>query len=156
MPLTLDDRGLLPPGVHEASLKEIDRLFARFQRSDRRLKLFAKLKEYVNAVKKAKCGIAIIVNGSFVMGCIDEPSDIDLILVLPPGWDLAEDLKPYQYNVVSRKRVRAEYKFDVYPVLPGSAREHGWTAYFTGVNLKWCRKFGWPKESTKGIVRVTL
>src|SRR5215831_521941 len=102
MSLTLDDRGLLPAGVHEASLKEIDRLFARFQKTGRRIKLFRKLSKYVAAVKKAKCGIAVIVDGSFVMGCIDEPDDIDLILILPPGWNMDEVLKPYQYNLVSK------------------------------------------------------
>jgi hypothetical protein len=156
MSLTLDDRGLLTPGVHDASLKEIDKLFARFQKSDRRINLFRKPREYVAAVKKAKCGIAVIVNGSFVMGCIDEPDDIDLILILPPGWNMDEVLKPYQYNLVSKKRVRNEFGFDIFVVQPGSAAEQEWTGFLRKVNLKWCYKFGWPEDSTKGIVRVSL
>lgn len=38
MTLAFDDRKLLPEGVYEASLKEVEELFARFQRSDRRIK----------------------------------------------------------------------------------------------------------------------
>ena len=60
--------------------------------------LFAKLTEYVDAVKKAACGQSVIIDGSFVMACIDEPDDIDLVLVLPPDWDMQADLKPYQYG----------------------------------------------------------
>jgi hypothetical protein len=156
MPLVLDDRQLLPPGVHEASLEDLDQLFARFQKSDRRLKLFSKLRDYADAVKKAECGIALIVDGSFVMGCVDEPEDIDMILVLPAGWDINADLKPYQYNLVSKRRVKKDYRFDIFVVHAGSVEEQEWTTFLSTVNVKWCRQFGCPKESTKGIVRVPL
>ena len=131
MPLVLDDRKLLPDGVHDATWKEVDDLFARFQKSDRRLKLFAKLRNYLDAVKKAECGTSVILDGSFIMGCIDEPSDIDLVLVLPADWDSQADLRPYQYNLVSRRRVRKEYRFDVVAVLPRSAAEKEWIATFS-------------------------
>ncbi len=45
--------------------------------------LFHKLKAYVGEVKNADCGSSVIVDGGFVMGCVDKPEDIDLILVLP-------------------------------------------------------------------------
>jgi hypothetical protein len=106
MPLILDDRNLLPPGIHEASLKEVEEQFARFQKSDRRIALFRKLNDYITALRKAQCGCAVILDGSFVMGCVDGPDDIDLILVLPGGWDWDAELKPYQYNLVSKRRVR--------------------------------------------------
>ena len=34
MPLFFDERGLLPPGVHDATLAEIEAAFARFQQTD--------------------------------------------------------------------------------------------------------------------------
>lgn len=156
MPLVLNNRKLLPDGVHDATLAEVEKLFARFQKSDRRMRLFRKLRDYLTAIKKAGCGTSVILDGSFVMACVDEPSDIDLILVLPTDWDIAADLKPYQYNLVSRRRVRKEYRFDVFVVKPGSAEEQGWTEQFSRVNVKWCIKFGWPQRSKKGIVRVML
>jgi hypothetical protein len=156
MSLVLDDRKLLPAGVHEASLEEIEEHFARFQKSDRRLKLFRSLREYLSAVKKAACGAAVILDGSFVMACVAEPDDIDLILVLPENWDPTAELRPYQYNLVSKRRVKRDYGFDVLVVASGSADEQEWTDFFGQVNVKWCKEFGWPMTSTKGIVRVRL
>ena len=85
-----------------------------------------------------------------------EPDDIDLILILPADWDATADLKPYQYNLVSKQRVKKAYEIDVVPVHLGSVRQHDWTAFFSRVNVKWCEQFGWPNRSTKGLVRVTL
>jgi hypothetical protein len=96
----------LPPGVHAALLEEVEEHFARFQKSDRRIKLFQKLCDYLAAVKKTECGTSVILDGSFIMACVDEPDDIDLILILPRNWDAAADLKPYQYNLVSKRRVK--------------------------------------------------
>lgn len=45
MPLTLDERGLLPPGIHDATVKEVDDVFGLTAKSDRRMRLFAKFKE---------------------------------------------------------------------------------------------------------------
>jgi hypothetical protein len=52
MALTFDDRGLLVPGTHDAALAEVDQAFARFQRSDRRITLFAKLKAYLAELRQ--------------------------------------------------------------------------------------------------------
>src|SRR5205809_42644 len=102
MELVFDDRQLLLPGVHQVSMETVKDHFGKFQRSDRRMKLFAKLTEYLDAVKKADCGASVVIDGSFVMACIDEPEDIDVVLVLPADWDDAADLRPYQYNLVSK------------------------------------------------------
>jgi len=152
----LDDRKLLPPGVHNASLTVVEELFGRFQRSDRRPRLFRKLRDYLAAVKRAGCGSGVIIDGSFVMGCVDEPDDIDLILILPAHWDEAADLKPYQYNLVSKRRVKREFGFDVVALSSASEQERDWVAFFSQVNVKWRRQFGWPADAKKGIVRVAL
>jgi hypothetical protein len=98
MELVFAERKLLLPGVHDVTMDTVKEQFGRFQKSERRMTLFAKLTEYVDAVKKAACGQSVIIDGSFVMACIDEPDDIDLVLVLPPDWDMQADLKPYQYG----------------------------------------------------------
>jgi hypothetical protein len=90
------------------------------------------------------------------MACIDEPEDIDLLLVLPLGWDRHAGLKPYQYNLVAKRRVRQEYGFDLLAVVPDSLEEKDWTSFFQRVNIKWCRQFGWPPETKKGLVKVVL
>ena len=54
----------------------------------------------------------VIVDGSFVTAK-EEPNDIDLILVLDKDNDFSADLSPYEYNVVSKRRVKKRYPFDV-------------------------------------------
>ena len=48
---------LLPPGVHELTLDEIEQLFGRFQLSDRRPRLMRKLREFVAEVLKTDCAM---------------------------------------------------------------------------------------------------
>jgi hypothetical protein len=69
--------GLLPDGVHPATLAEIERGFGI--QSDRRLELFAKLSEFVTFVRSFGVFRGIYIDGSFVT---DEPApgDIDAYL----------------------------------------------------------------------------
>ena len=53
---------VLPPGVHDATLKEIE---GRFATSDHRKRLFAGFKEGVIALRKAGCH-KIFLDGSFI------------------------------------------------------------------------------------------
>src|SRR5262245_26224486 len=154
MPLAFDERQLLPTGVHDASLLEVEQHFARFQKSERRIRLFEQLRRYIAEVQKTGWDCQIIIDGSFVMLNVDEPEDIDLILVMPKDWDLTAELKPHQYNLVSKGRARKEYRIEVYPVRAGSAEEARWVALFCQVNVKWRQQFGWPADSKKGIVRI--
>ena len=126
MELIFDERKLLVPGVHEVALDVVKETFGKFQKSDRRLKLFDKLVAYLKAVKRADIGASVIIDGSFVMACIDEPEDIDLVLVLPTEWDMAADLKPFQHNLVSKREVRRTFGFDQFVVKIGSANETAW------------------------------
>ncbi|MBI2807419.1 MAG: hypothetical protein HYX68_20750 [Planctomycetes bacterium] len=155
MELAFDERNLLIPCVHDVTLEGVKEKFGSFQKSDRRPTLFAKLVEYLDAVKRAGIGASVIVDGSFVMGGVDEPGDIDLLLVLPPDWDDAAELNPYQYNVVSGSSVRKTHGFDILVVKSGSIREKELSDYFQKVRPKWCQKFGWPADTRKGILKVT-
>ena len=154
MTLEFDSRGLLRPGIHEAGLDELEIHFGRFQRSSRRASLFAKLRDYLAELKSAGWDCEIVIDGSFVMPMVDEPDDIDLILVLPDGWDLEADLRPFEYNLVSKRRVAKAYEVGLAVVLAGSDERRQWVGFFSRVNEKWCQAFGWPIGSTKGIVRL--
>jgi uncharacterized protein DUF6932 len=154
--LTLDDRKMLPPGVHDATLKEVEDLFGRFQRSDRRPRLFRKLRDYFDELEKAELAESVIIDGSFVMACVDEPEDVDLIVILPANWDWNADLKPYQYNLVSKRRVKQSFGLDMFLVPGGSQTQSKWVEFFSAVNVKWCELFGWPDDTSKGLVRVVI
>jgi hypothetical protein len=154
MPLTFDDRGLLIPGKHDATLAEIEQAFGRFQRSDRRFRLFAKLQAYLSEVRQTGWKCEIILDGSFVMPMVDEPNDIDLILVLPTDWDLTRELRPFEYNVVDKAFTKREYRIEVFPVPAGSEEHKKAKRLFDRVRIEWCRHFGWPDNTRKGLVRI--
>ena len=156
MELVFDDRGLLLPGVHDVAMDDVKEHFGAFQGTDRRPTLFAKLEAYIDAVRKAACGSSVIIDGSFVMACINEPDDIDLVLVLPAGWDFQADLQPFQYNLVSNRVLRKTVGFDAFIVMSGSTEEAKWIDFLGQVTPEWSKRFGWPKDLRKGIVRVKI
>lgn len=152
--MELDERKLLPEGVHDMDWAEVEALFGRFQRSTRRLDLTTKLKAYIREVASTGWQASLLLNGSYVMPIVDEPEDVDMILVVRPDWDYDVKLPPYQYNLVSKKHVRKNYGFDLFFATTGSTVEAEWIEFFQGVNPKWCTQFGWPKPLRKGIVRI--
>ena len=156
MPLELTKAGVLPVAIHDGELDEIESLFGGFQGSNRRMTLFAKLKEYVAALRNADIRGWLIVDGSFVMSCIDEPEDIDVVLVLAADWDLKADLRPFQYNLVSKRDVNRNFPIEVLPALAGSDAEKKWTEYFQQINVKWYEPHGFANGSQKGLVRIAL
>lgn len=67
-----DERGNLPPGVHEADWNELE---TRFSGSRRRAELLAGLRRALRALRDAGCRTAYI-DGSFVTAK-EEPGDFD-------------------------------------------------------------------------------
>ncbi len=143
----LDDQGFLPPAVYDCTMTEIENRFAQFQGSDRRIRLFEKLRLYAAEAKKTAFVIQLLVNGSFV-SAKPAPSDIDLVVVLAADHDLGAELRPFEYNVVSKKRVRQAYKFDILVAVEGSQACSEYTEFFQQIR-------GQP-DRQKGILRVTL
>lgn len=150
----LDEHGNLPPGIHDTNIDEVEELFGCFQASERRQKLMQKLKEYVGEIKNANWNATVIIDGSFVMSRVDEPGDIDVVLVLPPAWDMAADVRPFEYNLLAKKPVRKRFGFDLFPVRHGSDEFASWTEFFMQVNPKWNDLLEIPIESRKGLVRI--
>jgi hypothetical protein len=148
----MTDQNMLPPGVHDATMEEVRERFGTFQKTNRRCRLFEKLAEYVKEVQKAGC--EVIVDGSFVMSSIDEPDDIDLVLILPDSWDFAAELKPFEYNLISKRQVKKFYGFDVFAVRANSPEQREWIDFFSKVNVKWCQPLDIPVGTRKGLVRV--
>ena len=141
----LNENGFLPEGIHEASLEELRERFGRFQRTDRRPALFTKLSTYLAEVRASGLVVAVIVDGSFVTAK-DEPSDIDLILVLRPDHDDRADLRPFEYNAISKCGVRSRFRFDILTALQGSAKHMEYLDLFQRVK-------GEP-DLRKGVVEV--
>ncbi|MCC6150108.1 MAG: hypothetical protein IT461_07655 [Planctomycetes bacterium] len=114
----LNAEGILPEGLHEATLEEIDEVFGRFQRTSQRMELTKQLKEYVGEVRSANVAKALIIDGSYVTAK-EVPSDIDMILVLKDDVDLSKDVPPFIYNARSKRMVQKAYDFDLFPAFEG-------------------------------------
>ena len=85
-------------------------------------------------------------DGSFTTGK-PEPGDVDLIVVLPADHDFSVDLRPFEYNLVSKKRVQKQgYPFDLFVVAAGSPKYHEALTLFRQVKNR--------AELTKGLLKV--
>ena len=143
----LNGNGLLPSGVHEASLDEIRDRFGVFQISDQRPRLFVRLTELVTAMRRSEFFEALLVDGSFVTAK-PVPNDMDIIAVLRPGHDFERDLPMSEYALVSRTMLARRFRFDVIVAERESA------VYKTYVDF-----FGLVREAPelrKGLLRLTL
>lgn len=156
VPLELNEFGILPVAVHDAELAEIGAVFGEFQKTNRRVTLYTKLVQYVEELRKAGIRGSLIVDGSFVMSCIDEPDDIDVVLVLSEDWDMTANLRPFQYNLISKRDVKRNFPIEVYPVVAGADSEKKWTEFFQQINVKWYEPHGFANGAKKGLVRVSL
>jgi hypothetical protein len=143
--LTAD--GLLPEGVHECTLAELGERFGQFQRSDRRCRLFERLQEYVRDAKASAVVRAVIVDGSFVTAK-DIPSDVDLIVVSLPKGALPANLRPMEYNVLSKRHIRRQFGMDVLSAQEGELEVDEHIEFFSQVRNR--------PEIRKGMLRIVL
>ena len=143
----VDDRGYLPPRVHDASLDEVLERFGRFRETDRREALGERLTAFIEEARGTDLVECFIVDGSFTTSKA-QPGDIDLIVVLRGGLDRAVDFRPDQYNVMSARRVKARHAFDVFHAVAGSENLARAVEFFAQVT-------GEPGLS-KGMVRVAI
>jgi len=120
--------GLLPEGIHRATFEEFEKRFVYFDVSDRRFRLFDKLRELYQQAKNSSIVKRFLIGGSFVTDKA-EPNDFDCILVFDSlVQDL--DLPPMQYNLVSLDMARRIFGGDVFPVIEDSFQYHRYTEFF--------------------------
>jgi Family of unknown function (DUF6932) len=106
-----DENGLLPTGVHTCTLEEVEERFGRFRTTDRRADLLARLRSYVREAIDAKLVKAVIIDGSFVTAAAT-PNDIDIVIVPSDEHESGVAVRPFEYNVLSTRRVRRRFGFD--------------------------------------------
>lgn len=144
----LDANGMLPPGVWDCSLAEIE---VRFCWNDHRRTLWLGLKHFLNEVYRPMgVHFPIWVDGSF---CREKqlPSDIDVVL------DLAEFDGATAFTAAWKVRaqhdaIKAAYHVDLWvrhPEIP-----HDLAAFFQYVGDKAAAEFRLQPKDPKGILRV--
>jgi predicted nucleotidyltransferase len=145
---------VLPEGIHECTFEEVREVFGRFWRTDRRIRLTERLAEFLAAAKKSGIVAAVIVDGSYVTGK-EAPSDIDLIVAYKPDFSMKyEELRPFEYSVVSKRAIKRSYRFDAFIFPDGSDEYRHWVDFFGNVRADD------PELQTsrtrKGVLRIAL
>jgi|SRR3954471_11075319 hypothetical protein len=107
-----NEEGVLPEGIHDSTLEEVEKRFGRFQNSDRRPILFARFQQFFAEAKASRVIEEFLLDGSFVTTKPD-PNDIDFVVVVSRSRDFVADLLPSEYNVLSKRRVRNRLGFDI-------------------------------------------
>lgn len=83
----LDHRGYLPPGVHPATLDEVETRFGR--ESELRRVQMESLRWLVDLARRV--GVArLVINGSFVTA-VPEPNDVDCVLLVDSNFPRDKD-----------------------------------------------------------------
>ena len=148
MPIpVLNPNGFLPAGIFECTLPEMRQRFGGFQKSDQRLRLFARLEELFQAMQRSGLFESLLVDGSFVTAK-PVPNDIDLVAVLKRGHDFERDLPMSEYALVSRNLLRRRFGFDVMVAESASPLYKTYVEFFSRVREM--------PDATKGLLRVNL
>lgn len=145
--------GVLPQGVHGCTIEECEQAFGKFSRSDRRPRLTEALRRYARDAHASGIAAAVLIDGSYVTGKA-EPNDVDIILVLRSNFDLGAELRPMEYNILSKRAVKRRYGFDVLPAIEGTEVYEEYLRLFSQVRLDD------PEQTktltTKGLLRIEL
>jgi hypothetical protein len=105
----VDSNGSLPPGIHTATLVEVETKFAY---NTKRKELFTGLARVITILREAKCW-EIHLDGSYIT-TKEEPTDYDLCFE-PTGLEKTEEL----FALLSQKEGRkTEYLGDIFARLP--------------------------------------
>jgi len=74
--------------------------------------LWAKFTEFIGEANASGMIEALLLDGSFVT-VSPHPNDIDMIVVVSASCDFTTELQPMQYNLISQRRVRSRFGFDI-------------------------------------------
>ena len=148
MPIPLlNADGVLPAGLHEATLGEVRERFGVFRETDRRVQLYGRLEQLVATLQRSQLFIAVIVDGSFVTAK-PQPEDIDLIVVLHRSHDWTADLSASDYALFSRPALRRQFQFDVLFAAEGGVDYERYVEFFGRLRD--------AASARKGMVRIKL
>lgn len=141
--------GLLPPGIHNATLAEVENMFG--SANDKRVALFKGLSAYADLLTEVGVFKGIFIDGSFVTDK-PVPGDIDVIVdVDVPGMIklLAHSLKD---QIVDASAVKHAYGLHLFfaPQAPTLLN------YFQHLRVDEAILRKAPPSQMRGIVRVTL
>ena len=129
MPIpNFDARGLLPAGVHNCTLMEIETVFAWNVHRRRLCRDFASCFE---DELRPRFAAPVLVDGSFVTRA-EEPNDVDVVLDVL-GAAREDQRQCLKFWKLHRKRLMSNYRVDLWPNLLGG---EDMVAYFQGMRAR--------------------
>jgi hypothetical protein len=141
--------GLLPVGVHGATLEEVKQ---RFVYNQQRIELFQHLGRLLTVVQRFRFFKGIVLDGSFVT---DKPVPEDIDAVLHLSWDdyLRLHRRHDGRSLTAEDAVKAEYKvhlfFDPIP-------SESWTSAFQSLRPEEGLLRRVPPGTRRGVLKVAL
>ena len=144
----LTTAGLLPAGIHPATLQEVEVTFG--SKTETRGHLYANLCELLQLARSFQMFTSVIIDGSFVTDKTN-PSDIDVVLILP-ALQLKEFMGRSDYLELENERVKERFNIDLFiePDLDGMAR------FFQNLKTEDALQRGVSPRHLRGVVEVTL
>ena len=145
----MTEKPLLPPGLHDLQLSDIDNHFlSKFPMSTTRKPLIDGLEKFVSYLQGVGVPIELWIDGSFTTSKLN-PNDIDLVIFSPSSKlnSLTNDKKRTFANLTDRASVRKRFGCDVLfcPAEDMNVRSY-WRGWY-GLDRK---------EQPKGIARLVI
>lgn len=147
-----DSRGLLPQGIHHATLNEIEQKLGYTARRAELIKLFRKM--ISTELLPHGAGLYVDIDGSFVTDK-PNPDDIDATVRVPIS--LLTSASPIMQNLgdnAGHARVKNMYLVDFYFSLEGLGND--FSSFFQYVGDKTGALKQLPSTELKGILRIQL
>ena len=143
---TLDEHGLLPAGVHDSTLAEIEAAFAWNPHRQRLYREFAACLEHE---LRPRFSAPVYVDGSFVTDA-ESPNDIDVVINVNQA-SPEERQQGAKFWHFHKKRLMERYRVDFWLNVPGREDMVG---FFQGLKEQTARFKDLDEDHRKGIVRI--
>jgi len=147
MPIpSLEPNGLLPTGIHDCSLEDID---SRFTWNNQRSGLFASFVRFLESELRPQFPYPVFFDGSFVTDK-ELPDDTDVVLDLSSAPD-DRKWRALLFMMQHQDRIKQDYRVHFWINLPGDS---DFAAFFQYVGVKTARTKGLDPRHLKGILKV--
>ena len=146
----LDERGLLPGGVHTGSLREIE---TRFLFNQYRSDLYHQVRQFMDGELRQKAsGLQLILGGSFFSDK-DHPADIEATIYLPSPMVVAHVALMSINNERENARIKLAYRADFYvSLMVTGCMNLG--QFFQYVGPKTAHDKGLHEKDARGVIEV--
>ncbi len=149
----LNSSGLLPKGIHEFSLDEIEAVFVH---NPHRMKLWKKFREFLDWVRKLDQFAYLYLDGGFITDKTN-PLDIDVILQTRSSYGTAALESMIPFCEFGLDKILHEYAIHLHfwsEGFPGGVQD--FRLFFQYLRPQDALPRGLLKGATKGIVRIPL